>query len=412
MKTVFRSTLALSAAHIIGYAISLAEIPILARSLGPDAYGTLLWVQATALLASVVIDWGFTLSASREIARHRHQPEELRKICGDVFVAKAILALIVSIPLITAYVLLVPVSLGLALAGFAYMVAFGFSPFWLFQGMEKMERAVAIEVATRTIALFALVIFVQAPRDNIVALSIMAIGALVCTTVSGYLAIKEVGGFRASFAGAIGQIRKGAHIFLYKSSTNIMTTASITALGVVAGKQSVGIFAPAEKVVKAFIGLAFPVLNAFYPHLSRLFVEDKAQKERQGVILTLMMMLSGLAIAFTLTFIGSALMKWLLGADFGPAGELLSLMLWLIPLRLMNQALGFAILLPAQLENKASINLFVSSVVAIVVGTLMAVQYGAAGMIWGLLLGEFSLVLAQLYLARSVVMRVYAGLNT
>lgn len=405
MKVVYRSTVALTIAHAFGYAISLAEVPILARALGAEAYGELIWVQATALLASIFVDYGFTLSASRSIAQDRANKGLIKKIAGDVFFAKTLLMLAVLTPLVLVYVLLMPVQIGLAIAGFAYLVAFGMSPFWFFQGTERMGRAIAVEIVTRSIALVAMLVFVTEPLDSVLALWLMASGALTCTLITVLMCRIEVGRFNGSFRGAKDQLRYSTPIFIYKSSGNLVATAATTVLGAVAGKAAVGVFAPAEKIVKAVIGLALPILNAFYPHLSRLFVEDKAKKNRQSFLLVMLITFGGLVSAVALSFIGPTIVQWLLGPGFEKAIGLLLLMVWLIPLRLMNQTIGLAVLLPAQMERGASVGMLGSAVASLVLGAWFAISHGAAGMVWGMLLGEVGLLFLQLYIvAKTLVL--------
>lgn len=405
LGTVARSATALTAAHAVGYAISLAEVPILARALGASAYGELLWVQATALIASILIDYGFNLSASREIARCRHDPTQVRRICGDVFLAKLMLLTIVTVPLVILYEVTQPTSYGMALAGFIYLIGFGMTPFWYFQGMERMGRSVVIEVLTRTLALAGLFLFVTSPTDVTLALFIMATGSFACTAITIGMCRREVGPFSGSISGAISQVRHSTAFFFYKSSSQLMTTAATTVLGAVAGKAAVGLFAPSEKIIKAVVGLALPISQAFYPHLSRLFVENPRKKTRQALYLVFAATVGGLLAAASLTILGPDLMSLMLGPGYEQVNALIVLMVWLIPLRLFNQTLGMAILLPAQFERPASIATIVASMLALGVGTLLALSEGALGMVQGLLIGETTLVLIQIFLARQATHR-------
>lgn len=406
MKTVVRSTAALTIAQGLGYVISLAEVPILARALGPAAYGELIWVQATALLASILVDYGFNLSASREIARNRDSDSFVQRICGDVFIAKLMLLALVTLPLLIAYLVFTPVSVGMAFAGFIYFLGFGLTPFWYFQGMERMGRAVAIETVTRLAALIGLFLFVSNPENKTLGLTIMAVGSIACTGITILMCRTEVGSFKGSVKGAIAQLRQSMSFFVYKSSGQLMTTAATTVLGSIAGKTAVGIFAPAEKVVKAVIGLALPVFHAFYPHLSRLFVENRQKKHQQSIWLVAGVTISGLVAAIILSFVGPTIMAWMLGPGYDEVNQLLLLMVWLIPLRLLNQTLGFAVLLPAQKERTAGTAMLVSSVLSLGLGAFLAISHGAMGMVTGVLIGEAVLVAAQVYLGIRVVRHV------
>ena len=401
MKTVIRSTAVLTTAQGLGYVISLAEVPILARALGATAYGELVWVQATALLASMVVDYGFNLSASREIARNKNDNSFMQRTCGNVFLAKLVLLLLVATPLLVAYLIYTPTSSGMAYAGFIYFVGFGMTPFWYFQGMERMGRSVAVETLTRFLALISLFLFVQTPEDKTLALTIMASGSIACTIVTVIMCRVELGGFRGtSIHGAVKQLKQSTAFFVYKSSGQLMTTAATTVLGAVVGKPAVGVFAPAEKVVKAVIGLAIPVFHAFYPHLSRLFIENPHKKRQQAFWLIVGVTASGFIAAIALYIAGPTILSWMLGPGYDEASDLLLLMVWLIPLRLLNQTLGFAVLLPSQKESAAGMAMLICSTLSLVLGAYLAAGHGASGMVAGLLIGDIALIASQMYLSR------------
>lgn len=403
MQPIIRSTAILTVAHIFGYAISLAEVPILARALGLNAYGELLWVQATALLVSILVDYGFNLSAAREIAQSQNNICLIKRVCGEVFLAKLLLLVSISLPLLALYLWLRPTSAYMALAGFVYFVGFGMTPFWYFQGRERVGRVVLIEISTRSIALLLLIAFVEEPQDATLALWIMATASLTCTAIACTVCRWEVGEFTGSVQGALTQIRSSTALFVYKSSGQLMTTAATTMLGSVSGKAAVGIFAPTEKVVKAVIGLALPLFQAFYPHLSRLSIQNPQKKKRQAIQLVISVTIGAFAAAVALSLAGPILMRWMLGPGFEEVNQLLLIMVWLIPLRLMNQTLGFAVLLPAMQERTAGIFTLLTSALSLGMGALLATKFGAAGMVTGLLIGEALLLIGQLYLSVEVI---------
>jgi PST family polysaccharide transporter len=402
MSVVLRSTAVLTGAHALGYVISFAEVAVLARALGTNAYGELLWIQATALLASIVVDYGFNLSASREIAQNQKNQKLIKSICGEVFVAKLLLLTGVSLTLVLLYVWLQPTSAAMALAGFVYLVGFGLTPFWYFQGRERMGRAVSIEITTRAVAFLVLLFLVKTPDDATLALWIMAVGSFVCTLIASTVCRYEVGHFKYSLQGSLQQIRTSSALFLYKSGSQLMTTAATTVLGAIAGKAAVGLFAPTEKIVKAVIGLGLPVFQAFYPHLSRLLILDQRASQRQSIWLIGVVTIGGLTATILLLVFGPSLMTLMLGSNYDAVNDLLFLMIWLIPLRLLNQTLGFAVLLPAQLENRASLAMLISSLISLAIGALLSIELGAQGMVLGMLLGEGILLAFQLYMVRKI----------
>ena len=96
MKRVLSNGVWLTTAHLSGFVIPLLELPILTRALGPEVYGGVLFALSLALAFSLVVEYGFNLSAAREVADSVGEPHRLAQIVGIVFFAKVIISLVVS----------------------------------------------------------------------------------------------------------------------------------------------------------------------------------------------------------------------------------------------------------------------------------------------------------------------------
>ena len=72
----------------------LVTVPFLARVLGPVMFGTVALAQAAGMYVMTTVEYNFTLSGTRDVARARHLPEELSRILADVILARVMLILI------------------------------------------------------------------------------------------------------------------------------------------------------------------------------------------------------------------------------------------------------------------------------------------------------------------------------
>src|SRR5690606_36934846 len=90
-----------------GLILPLLAIPFLARILRPEGWGVVVFAQAFAAVMFLIIDYGFYLSATREISRRRSEHQRVAQIVADVQSAKCILLIAVSVLSAVAY-LLVP----------------------------------------------------------------------------------------------------------------------------------------------------------------------------------------------------------------------------------------------------------------------------------------------------------------
>src|SRR3954471_12066438 len=75
------------------YLLPLLTFPYLARTLGPDAWGAVLFAQAIGAMIAIVVEYGFDVSATRETARFAGDRDKLRELVSGVIGAKVLLAL-------------------------------------------------------------------------------------------------------------------------------------------------------------------------------------------------------------------------------------------------------------------------------------------------------------------------------
>src|SRR5690606_30130621 len=166
------------------------------------------------------------INAAQQVAVHRKQPGALGGLFSQVMLAKLMLALPLVLLFLAAWALgLLDAYLAggaLLLFVLAYFVAFGFSPMWYFQGIERMAFPAMLDVALRLCGLAILAMAVRAPGDFYLALPILAVPPLLNTALTLYLAGRHVGRLQAAYPWeAWRQIRQGFHFFIYRSASNL-----------------------------------------------------------------------------------------------------------------------------------------------------------------------------------------------
>src|SRR5690606_20822477 len=80
--------------QIAGYIFPLLTIPYLARVIGVEGFGKIAFAAAVMVWFQTITDWGFSYTATRDVARHRDNLEKVSEIFSNVFWAKSLLALI------------------------------------------------------------------------------------------------------------------------------------------------------------------------------------------------------------------------------------------------------------------------------------------------------------------------------
>ncbi|MDY0309743.1 MAG: glycosyltransferase [Castellaniella sp.] len=402
MGALARNAGALYGVQLASYLVPLLEIPILARALGPALYGQILFCQGLALTASVVAEYGFNLNAAQQAAV-RGDRATLAGLFAQVMGAKTLLA----VPMIAIGLLVWMGGWdGVALADpalvpfvIAYFLAFGYSPMWYFQGVERMAGPAALDVALRLGGLAVLAWAVRGPGDFHVALWILALPPLLNTGLTLGWARWQLGPGRWDWRGSWRQLREGFHFFVYRGAGSLSMAAVPVGLGMAAGQHAVGVFGPAEKLLKGMVSLAQPVLMALYPVCARTV--GRGGRAAFGGAARLVLMLG--LLAWVGTLVGLWLGPWVLGLMLGDGFQetqvVFGWLLGLAPVRVLNQGLALLLLIPAGRARAASYVISGFSLVAVLVGVMLSRFYGGPGMAAGLLVGEGLLCGALLCMA-------------
>lgn len=396
MKYLIKNMGLLFFAQLCAYLIPILEIPVLARALGVQEYGKVVLIQSVALLSSLVVEYGFSLSGSRQIALASGEKQSLARIYGEIFSAKLLIVAIVV--LIGTVVCLIKGSYfydpKLIFLGFLYFLAFGFSPFWFFQGLEKISFVVIMEVVLRFASLLLLFLFVNSADDAFLALCIMSSLGLLNTILGNALCLKKVGRLFFSFYGGLQQLKIGFHVFIYKSSNNILLSAGPSLVGATSGHVAVASYVPAEKIIRGFVGFVNPVLIGFFPYLNRQYLSSKQNTIRLSLFIVLGMFIAGVFASSAIFFVGDFLIRSVLGQEYLVASSILKIFVWIIPFRLANQALGLCMLIPMGKDRLTSGLIMFFSILSILMAAALSIWYGVDGVVFGFVLAEICLFLA------------------
>ncbi len=403
MKVVARNTAYLTAAHLVAYVIPLLEIPILARALGPTAYGQLVVIQSVALMASIIVEYGFNLSSSREVAKNSDDRQQLGRIFSDVLAAKLLLTAS-GASMLAAAIWLTPISINNVPPdhitwGLLYFFAFAFSPFWFFLGREKVGSIILLELCLRLTCLVLLYLLVKEPEDASLALALLASTSFANTFITNVLCLRHLSAVRPRFKGAIDTIRLGFNVFVYRSSNTILVTAAPALISAIADRTAVGVFVPAEKVIRGVVGLSTPVFTATFPHFSRALASGDTRSYGAAWVVVMASAALGAFCAALLYFFGPPLILLAVGPEFTATAELLKWFVWLIPLRITSQALGLVVLIPSGRDRKTSHAMIFFSLLSLLIGALLLKGHGALGMVISLLACELGLASVLLFIA-------------
>jgi len=189
-----RNALGLYAVQASSWLVPLVTLLVLARRLGPDNWGSLVFMQAFVTYVIFLVNYGFSYSATREVARHRGDPERLADLVAGVTGAKltlAVVSVLIIIP-VSAVIPAVHRHQSLLWPAMLWALAWAWSLSWYYQGHERMGIAARCEASARLLSLAAILVLVHSGDDSWRVLAIQGGVFLAAVVVEMGIAYREV----------------------------------------------------------------------------------------------------------------------------------------------------------------------------------------------------------------------------
>src|SRR5690554_5422016 len=142
IKQLIENFFSLAILKVFNLILPFVTLPYLIKTLGFEQYGAIVLALALMQYFQAVTDYGFNLSATRDIARHRHSKQQLSFIYSKVMASKLVL-LAISISLILPVIFLVPqfqTDRAVFLLMLPVLIGHTLFPEWFFRGVEKIDR--------------------------------------------------------------------------------------------------------------------------------------------------------------------------------------------------------------------------------------------------------------------------------
>jgi len=255
------------------FLIPLIILPYLIGTVGISNYGLITFAMSLCLYFGALIQFGFGISATKEIARIKEDHEKLEKVVSSTLTASVFLALVSTVVFI--FIMFTFESLKmesrLYTATMAYVVFNSLFPIWFFQGMEKMKYIAFFSAATSFIFLISLVWFVKDENDYFLVPLLNAFAAFLTLSASLFFIRKEfcLKIKLSSWKEVKHVLKVGRPAFITQLAPNLYNNSTTFLLGTYFNSTAVGVFSAARKIIDAVASLAQILSKTFLPYFSR-----------------------------------------------------------------------------------------------------------------------------------------------
>ncbi|RPI09461.1 MAG: hypothetical protein EHM65_09130, partial [Acidobacteriales bacterium] len=258
--------------YAVNYLCPLILIAYLARTLGPQAWGQYVFADACARVVQVLVEYGFHLSGTREVAGHMYRRQERARIVSGVIGAQLALAAgaVAALAILGTWSTPFRNSAPLLPGGALWAVSAAMSPIWYFQGMQRLGRMVAIDLATKLAGLGGILCLVRGPADIWKVLTVQGGFALLSLVLGYWLVFRDVPLVMPRVKLIQQSLRSGRALFLSKAGVLLYTVANPVIASFLVGSREVGYFAVADRICRAAVNSLHPMNQTFYPRIVQL----------------------------------------------------------------------------------------------------------------------------------------------
>jgi PST family polysaccharide transporter len=272
-KILLENFFSLSMLQVAGYVFPLITLPYLARVIGLDMFGEIAFAAAIVMYFQTILDWGFSYTATRDIAKNRTDFNKVSEIFCNVMSAKILLLLastiifailIYTIPYLTERKTLMWLTYSLLLGYFLF-------PEFFFQGMEKMKYMTIMNVFAKLLFTILVFVVIRRKEDFIWQPMLISFGFLISGIISIVFIFRKfkIKVILPTFKSVWKTIKGSANMFWSLLLPNLYTNLSVILLSAFSGAGATGIYDSGRKFISIIDQLSQTLSRTFYPFLAR-----------------------------------------------------------------------------------------------------------------------------------------------
>ncbi|MBS4035472.1 MAG: flippase [Ignavibacterium sp.] len=355
-KTLFQNFLSLSFLQFFNYLFPVITLPYVVRVLGPEKYGLVNFAAAFIGYFITISEYGFNLSAVRQISVNRNDQQKVNKIFISVLASKFFLAAV-------SFILFIIIVLSLEKFRsefWLYVITFGsvlstiLFPFWLFQGLERMKYIPIIQVIPKIAGVILIFWLIKSQGDYLI-FALINTGVLIVSGIAGLIAAVKVFSFRLavpSFDDIMFQLKDGLNLFKSNLAINLYTNSNAFILGLLTNNEVVGYYSAADKIRLFFQSLLAPVSQSVFPFVNYLLKESKEKLLLFNKQLLKYQSVAGFSISLIIFINAELIINLALGENYNESVIILKLICWLPFIIYLSNIYGIQTMLPLGFDRE------------------------------------------------------------
>lgn len=267
---ILKNTTMLLIYNIAKLVFPFITLPYLTRIFTTDTYGTVAYVKTVMNYMQILIDFGFVLSATKEIVKIHHNKEKLEKTIGDTLIARLIMGAIGFLILIILCAILPILRDNILFTMLSYIAVFEtiFLMDFLFRGLEVMHVITTRFIIMKIISTLLTFIFVKSDA-NLLLIPLLDIISTFIAIILVFYNIKKLNLKikHSTIKKAISSLKESFVYFISNMASTSFNAFSTIIIGLYINKTEVAYWSVCMQIIGSIQACYTPISDGIYPEM-------------------------------------------------------------------------------------------------------------------------------------------------
>lgn len=411
-KNIFKDFLSVSFIQGLNYLVPLLLMPYVVRRLGPEYFGLSSFSQSFVLYFTLIINYGFDLSATREVAKASGNLQRQGQIFNEIMQVKIFLFVISSILFLIILGLTPKLKEHTILHIVSYLINIGavLFPMWFFQGINQLKIATIFNFSAKVFMALLVVLFVHNTSDYINYNGALSLAQIILG-ISSFIYVYKKFDIKLCWIGWLKMrviLNQGLSLFLSMIVINFYTTTNTVLLGFMSNNTATGYFAGTSKVIAVVMTvMLMPMSYILYPKIAHTLHHDK----EAGIELLQKTIWIALGIGLMMSLGVLVFSKWIIiilfGQSFLPAQTTLIIMSALPFLIALSNAFGIQGMLNFKMDKAFLKITSLGAILCVLINLFVIPIYNQNGAAFAWLFTECFITGAAIFYIKKVLPTIF-----
>ena len=269
-KNIVNNTIMLMIFNIAKIVFPFITLPYLTRILTTDSYGIVAYVKTVMSYMQIFVDFGFVLSATKDIVKCRENKNEMERVIGDTMVARVILGGLGFVVVLILSLALPILRTNILYTMLSYVAVFLsiFLMDFLFRGLERMHVITIRFIVMKIISTIFTFVLIKGDQ-NLILIPILDI---VSTLVAILMVWYEIGKMqlKLKFSGikkVISTLKDSFVYFLSNVAATSLNALSTIIIGIYTSPTEVAYWSLCMQIIGSITACYNPISDGIYPEM-------------------------------------------------------------------------------------------------------------------------------------------------